>query len=137
MNRSIDGVINIDFKPIINNQMKKAIILSGPQASGKTHTAYGISNFFDKKNVAVVHSSNFRKIWKFSSEYPEPGFRLENPELIVVEECKDMKQIRSFESTMEVKPNCSFIFTTLSKVLYSDIDQEKYHLIQCKWNADR
>jgi len=113
--------------------MKKAIILSGPQASGKTHTANGIANFYDSKKVAFVHSSNFRKLWKFRLLNSEPGFRLENPELIVVEECKNMKQIRSFESTMEVKPNCSFIFTTLSNVLYSDVDKDKYHLIQCNW----
>lgn len=113
--------------------MKKAIILSGRQSSGKTHTANGIANFFDPEKVAFIHSSHFIALMSYKLTNPHSDFRLVNPQLVIVDECKDMEQIMSFESIMDDKPNSNFIFNTTSIVLPHDVDNNRYHLIQCNW----
>lgn len=97
--------------------MKKAIVLTGKQASGKSWTAIGISNLFSGQTLFLEASTKIKEL--------QLGFI----SLVVIDQVRDQKAIIKYEPLRAKYPKCAFVFTTLAEV--NKMDPEKYHVIEC------
>jgi len=101
-------------------KMRKAIILSGPIASGKTTIAFGIKDFYELGEW--IYTNNHRKAIYYQD--------LTTFKLVILDECIGLPEIESFEPLREKYPHCNFIFCTQSDI--KKVDNDKYNLIGCR-----
>lgn len=96
--------------------LKKAIVLSGPKASGKTWITIGLREFF--------------QVWGYSS-FTHDDVKNEDLtkfELVIIDECKDIDEIISFDELREKYPHVNFVFCTQSDI--ESYDPSRYHLVK-------
>lgn len=100
--------------------MKKQLILSGPDNSGKTWISEGITNFFDNTRWVV-----YRGCRVSANMYP-----IQDIDLILVDELYDLSDIKTWETTMKDYPEINFIFCTQSNIELTEKEKEIYHLVK-------
>lgn len=106
--------------------MKKALILEGPQGSGKTWISIGISHFFPDEYLFISRRSiDLRKANNFGSY-----------KLIIIDECISALDILSIEKIRENLPEVNFIFLTQKPIykLRKHFDNTKYHRVMCSYD---
>ncbi len=85
--------------------MKSKIIISGPQASGKTHIALAMRSLFEKEEV----------IW-LTPPHHLHRFYDTKPKLIIIDQCKDITDIKNLINKVEMRweniENISIVFQT-------------------------
>jgi len=99
--------------------MKKAIILTGPQASGKTYIPYLFLNLLKPKEVLICD---------FYSD-SNPIFNLKGKKACFMDQCPNYEQIENFKCFREKHPNVTFIFSSQENISLNDIDKSSYDLI--------
>lgn len=107
---------------------KRALIFSGPMASGKSYIGFGIAAFFPEEKVKMFHSSKRLKALQapFKSKF------LKDVELAIFDGMENYEAIQEFEKYMEEFPSCNFVFNTCYPLSINDVDNKKFRLIQLK-----
>lgn len=108
--------------------MKRNIIISGKQGSGKSHIAQAI-----KITHEVVYSTS-PGVFLYEIRRPEFTDKLQKAQLIVIEECTRLyidiirKHLENIENNQNLP---SIIFITQDSVSTKMKDFEQFHVINC------
>jgi hypothetical protein len=100
--------------------MKKAIILSGPQASGKSWIASAISNFFPKDKTLKISFEDYEKTLSKDMAHFQ---------LIIIEECPDYEAVIRSYRVNDRFPNVNLIMMTQAHI--EVYNRDKFQLISC------
>jgi len=119
--------------------MKKAIILSGPQASGKSWTAMAIATGYENESYTGLPPDDIRHHEVIFICQSSPLMIIDSIKFVtkvcIIEDCiKSLLQIEGFDRVRKMYPECLFIFTTRTKIVSKEVDFKKYQLIICNYH---
>lgn len=108
--------------------MSKATIISGPKASGKTWIAQAIINQYrgkdSRKCVGNAVMGNIDSIADFFEYHSD-----DNMLMFLFDGCTDLSEIEGVERMYGEQ--YSLVFTTQLDIKLEQVDQHKFHLINC------
>ncbi len=96
--------------------MNKAIIISGPHASGKSWISLGIAHLFGVNFLLTTREFIKKNTYTVFSY-----------DLVIIEECTSLKDILSLDVLRERNPKVNFVFTTCEHI--PAVERSKFHLI--------